>query len=182
MSDEPPVEWRGASILMYRLVIQPGDLKVFVISPPLDDAFPTITLPSLPPSVAFLPFRSPQPVHRLKRSRFYEWTWAYEQFVATGFISPWLWRKVRAFNPEVIVALADNSLSHLARKLARRLKVPLATTLPIGSHATFQPWLQHAPCLSAGGRSFTNKATLPFVRVTVCVKHLGTPMPMCFIL
>lgn len=127
MGDEPPVEWRGASILMYRLVVQPGDLKVFVISPPLDDAFPTITLPSLPPSVAFLPFRSPQPVRRLKRSRFYEWAWAYEQFVATGFISPWLWQKVRAFNPEVIVALADNSLSHLARKLARRLKVPLAT-------------------------------------------------------
>ncbi|AEP11663.1 glycosyltransferase family protein [Chloracidobacterium thermophilum] len=127
MGNEPPVEWRGAPIVMYRLVIQPSDMKVLVISPPLDDTFPGITLPSLPPSVTFLPFRSPQLIRRLKRSRFYEWAWAYEQFVATGFISPWLWQKVRAFNPEVIVALADNSLSHLARKLARRLKIPLAT-------------------------------------------------------
>ncbi len=127
MGDEPPVEWRGASILMYRLVVQPGDLTVFVISPPLDDAFPNITLPAPPPSVTFLPFRSPQLIRRLKRSRFHEWAYAYEQFLATGFVSSSLWQKVRTFNPEVIVALADNSLSHLARKLARQLKIPLAT-------------------------------------------------------
>ncbi len=127
LGEEPPVEWRGSPILMYRLVVQPGDLTVFVISRPLDDAFPTITLPSLPPSVTFLPFRAPQPIRRLKRSRFYEWAHAYEQFLATGVVSSSLWQKVRSFNPEVIVALADNSLSHLGRKLASRLKVPLAT-------------------------------------------------------
>lgn len=127
LGSEPPVEWRGASIVMYRLLVQPRDLALLVVSPPVNELFTDVELPKLDESIEIFPFQPHKIIRRLQKTRFYKWGHACEQFFSVSFISRSLMKVIYDFMPDIIIALADNTLSHLAPKLAKMLKIPLGT-------------------------------------------------------
>lgn len=173
VGSEPPVEWRGASIVMYRLLVQPRDLKLLVISYPTNEVFPTLELPPLDKSLEVFSFQSPKIIRRLKRSRFHEWGHAYEQFFSIIFLSPLLMRRVRDFRPEIIVALADNSLSHLAPRLAETLKIPLATYFADWTPYYFPALTWTRPLLVKRWRRLYQKSDVAFCTSDGMYQSLG---------
>lgn len=76
------------------------------------------------------PLRLPYPLYRLRKSRFgprlASWITDYENFVWPLTTNRALDEAIEKFQPQVILTLAETSLCHLARKAARRHKLPLA--------------------------------------------------------
>src|SRR6266566_1741216 len=74
--------------------------------------------------------RLPYPVHRLRKSRFgpglTAWISDYENFIWPLTANDALEEAVEKFQPEVILTLAECGLCHIARKTARRHRIPLA--------------------------------------------------------
>ena len=74
--------------------------------------------------------RLPYLVHRLRKSRFGRqfaaWTADYENLIWPLTANDTLEEAVQRFQPQIVVTLAECGLSHIARKMAERHRLPLA--------------------------------------------------------
>jgi glycosyltransferase involved in cell wall biosynthesis len=116
----PPKNDCGVRIVMYRQLVErnPFDLHVASNADFADGLLVHTRL------------RLPYPIYRLRKSRFgprlAAWIIDYENLVWPLTANRALEAAVKAFRPQVILTLAECGLSNLARKTARRHRLPLA--------------------------------------------------------
>jgi glycosyltransferase involved in cell wall biosynthesis len=116
----PPRNDCGVRIVMYRHFIDRSPFELHVASN-ADFADGLVIHTQL---------RLPYPVHRLRKSRFgprlAAWITDYENFIWPLTANDALDEAVEKFQPEVILTLAECGLCHIARKTAKRHRLPLA--------------------------------------------------------
>ena len=116
----PPKNDCGVRIVMHRMFVERSPFELHVASNAnfADDL------------LVHTPLRLPRPVYRLRKSRFgprlASWITDYENFVWPLTVNAELEMAVKTFKPDVILTLAESGLCHLARKTARRHRLPLA--------------------------------------------------------
>lgn len=118
----PPSENGGACLAMRRHLVLRSDFELFVVtSSPFHDE----QVPSLPmPRHALL--------KRISNTRFSRLVHQFEMLVEPCRIPRSVLDVAKAFRPDAILTVADNTISWTAYRLARRLNVPLITN--------FQDW------------------------------------------
>ena len=116
----PPRNDCGVRIVMYRHFVDRSPFELHVASN-ADFAEGLLIHTQL---------RLPYLVHRLRKSRFGRrfaaWTADYENFIWPLTTNDALEEAVQRFQPEIVLTLAECGLSHIARKMAERHKLPLA--------------------------------------------------------
>ena len=116
----PPRNDCGVRIVMHRQLVERNPFELHIASNAdfADDL------------VVHTPLRLPYLIHRLRKSRFGPrlagWITDYENFVWPLIPNRALEDAVEAFQPQVILTLAECGLSNLARKTAQRHRLPLA--------------------------------------------------------
>jgi glycosyltransferase involved in cell wall biosynthesis len=116
----PPRNDCGVRIVMHRQLVERTPFELHIASnADFDDGLLVHTR-----------LRLPYLIYRLRKSRFgprvAAWVTDYENFVWPLTTNQALERAVKAFRPQVILALAECGLSNLARKTAQRHRLPLA--------------------------------------------------------
>lgn len=115
----PPRNDCGVRIVMHRQLVERSPFELHVASNAdfADDA------------LVHTPLRLPYFIHRVRKSRFgprlAAWITDYENFVWPLTTNTALEAAVENFKPHVILTLAECGLSHVARKTARRHRLPL---------------------------------------------------------
>ena len=115
----PPRNDCGVRIVMHRQLVERSPFELHVASNAdfADDA------------LVHTPLRLPYFIHRVRKSRFgprlAAWITDYENFVWPLTTNIALEAAVENFKPHVILTLAECGLSHVARKTARRHRLPL---------------------------------------------------------
>ena len=116
----PPRNDCGVRIVMYRHFVDRSPFELHVASN-ADFAEGLLIHTQL---------RLPYLVHRLRKSRFGRrfaaWTADYENFIWPLTTNDALEEAAQRFQPEIVLTLAECGLSHIARKMAERHKLPLA--------------------------------------------------------
>jgi hypothetical protein len=115
----PPHNDCGGRIVMYRHLVERRPFELHVAS---NADFAKDLL-------VHTPLRLPYPIHRLKKSRFgrrlARWITDYENLIWPLATNRSLEKAVQIFRPDVLLTVADNSLSKLACHLAKKYKLPL---------------------------------------------------------
>jgi glycosyltransferase involved in cell wall biosynthesis len=114
------------------------------------------------------PLRLPYLIHRLRKSRFgprlASWIADYQNFVWPGTTNHALENAIRDFRPDLLLVLADNSLSKLALRSARKYGLVLAGLfldwVPIMKGHFGHTWTR--PALSRWFRQFYSECDLAF--------------------
>ena len=115
----PPRNDCGVRIVMHRQLVERSPFELHVASNAdfADDA------------LVHTPLRLPYFIHRLRKSRFgprlAAWITDYENFVWPLTTNTALEAAIENFKPHVILTLAECGLCHVARKTARRHRLPL---------------------------------------------------------
>ena len=115
----PPRNDCGVRIVMHRQLVErnPFELHVATNAALADDA------------LVHTPLRLPYCIHRIRESRFgprlAAWITDYENFVWPLTTNTALEAAVENFKPHVVLTLAECGLCHVARKTARRHRLPL---------------------------------------------------------
>jgi hypothetical protein len=116
----PPRNDCGVRIVMYRHFVDRNPFELHVASN-ADFADGLLIHTQL---------RLPYPIHRLRKSRlgrrFAAWIADYENLIWPLTANDALEDAVQRFQPQVVLTLAECGLSHIARELAQRHKLPLA--------------------------------------------------------
>lgn len=116
----PPRNDCGVRIVMHRHLVERNPFELHVVS---NADFAADLL-------VHTPVRLPYPIQRLKKSRFgprlTRWTTDYENFIWPLTVPKALDQAISDFKPDVILTLAETSLSHVAAKAAKKHRLPLA--------------------------------------------------------
>jgi len=158
VSIAPPHNDCGGRIVMHRHLVERNPFELHVAS---DADFAEDLL-------VHTPLRLPYLIHRLRKSRFgpqfATWVADYQNFVWPLITNQALEAAVRNFKPDALLVLADNSLSKLAYRLARKHGVPLAGLfldwVPVMKGHFGHAWAQ--PALSRWFRRFYHECDLAF--------------------
>lgn len=116
----PPCNDCGVRIVMHRHLVERNPFELHVASNAdfADDL------------LVHTPVRLPYPIQRLKKSRFgpqlARWITDYENFIWPLVVPEALDQAIGDFKPDVILTLAETSLSQLAAKAAKKHRLPLA--------------------------------------------------------
>jgi glycosyltransferase involved in cell wall biosynthesis len=120
VSIAPPHNDCGGRIVMHRHLVERNPFQLHVAS---DADFAEDLL-------VHTPLRLPYLIHRLKKSRFgprlASWIADYENFVWPLTTNQTLEKAIQDVKPDLLLVLADNSLSKLAHRSARKHALPLA--------------------------------------------------------
>ena len=116
----PPHNDCGGRIVVYRHLVERSPFELHVAS---DADFAEDLL-------VHTKLRLPYPIHRLRKSRFGRrfaaWIADYENFIWPLTANDALEAAVQHFQPQIVLTLAECGLSHIARKMAERHRLPLA--------------------------------------------------------
>ena len=120
ISSIPPRNDCGGRVVLHRHLVERDDFELQVAS--------NADLPD--DSTIHTRFGLPRFLRKIKKSRFGpyfgKWLTDYETLLWPRGQFQALAKAVQSFDPDVILTVADNSVSHIAAKLARRLGKPLA--------------------------------------------------------
>jgi glycosyltransferase involved in cell wall biosynthesis len=173
----PPHNDCGVRIVMHRHLVERNPFELHVAS---NADFAKDLL-------VHTPLRLPYPIHRLRKSRFgprlARWITDYENLVWPLATNRSLERAVQTFRPDVLLTVADNSLSRLAYRLAKRHKLPLAGLFldwfPVMEHHYGHRWTQNI--LSRRYRELYAACDLAFCTSDGMRETLG-PHPNCHVI
>lgn len=116
----PPLNDCGVRVVMYRHMVERQPFEVRLCT---KCDFPPGAIPELR-------LRLPYLLHRLRKTRFgprlARWITDFENLLWPLMASRSLEDTIANFRPDVILTLAENGLSHIARKAAKRHGIPLA--------------------------------------------------------
>ena len=151
VSIAPPRNDCGGRIVMHRHLVERNPFELHVASDAdfADDLLVDTHL------------RLPYPIHRLRKSRFgpqfAAWITDYANFVWPLAANQALEKAISDVKPQVLLVLADNSLSKLAHRSARKYNLPLAGLfldwVPVMKGHFGHSWTR--PALSRWFRRFT---------------------------
>jgi glycosyltransferase involved in cell wall biosynthesis len=158
VSIAPPHNDCGGRIVMYRHLVERGPFELHVAS---DADFAEDLL-------VHTPLRLPYLLHRLRKSRFgpqfAAWITDYANFVWPLAVNQALEKAISYVKPHVLLVLADNSLSKLAHRSARKYNLPLAGLfldwVPIMKGHFGHRWTR--PALNRWFRRFYSECDLAF--------------------
>jgi glycosyltransferase involved in cell wall biosynthesis len=158
VSIAPPHNDCGGRIVMHRHLVERNPFELHVAS----DADLTQGF------LVHTPLRLPYLIHRLRKSRFgprlAAWITDYENFVWPLATNQTVEDAIRDFKPHLLLVLADNSLSKLAHRSARKHGLPLAGLfldwVPIMKGHFGHRWTR--PALSRWFRRFYGECDLAF--------------------
>lgn len=158
VSIAPPHDDCGGRIVMHRHLAERNPFHLHVAS---DADFAENLL-------VHTPLRLPYLIHRLRKSRFgprlAAWVTDYQNFVWPLRTNQALERAIEEFKPDLLLVLADNSLSKLAYRSARKHGLPLAGLfldwVPVMKGHFGHLWTQ--PALHRWFRWFYRKCDLAF--------------------
>ena len=162
---------------MRRHFIEHDDFDVFVATSGEFDA----------PNVSSLRLRNPAWLDRIGRTRFWRWVRNYDVVCRSGQMPRELLRAATEFRPDAIFTVADLTLSESARRLARRLKVPLISNFqdwwPRGQfyYAQEKPFGWFVPLLERRFRRLCRESDLVFCTSKGMKEFLG-PHPNSHVL
>lgn len=132
----PPNKASGATLAMRRHFIEHDDFEVFVATSGEFDE----------PGVPALRVRNPSWLDRIGRTRLWRLVRNYEIGWKAGELSRQLLEASAGFRPDAVFTVADLTLSESARRLSKRLAVPLITN--------FQDWWPRGQFYYAQERPF----------------------------
>jgi hypothetical protein len=113
----PPEEHTGVRIILHRHLRERAPFELCVLS----NTVCVTNAPQPDIQVRLHPW-----LERVRRTRLHRWILDYENLVWPLLRHEEIFKKVKKFNPQVILTVADNNLSWLALNFSRRLKIPLA--------------------------------------------------------
>jgi hypothetical protein len=127
LSYNPPVPSWGTAMSFYRHFVERDDFEIFVATDSADVQQYELPYP-------FLQFDVPKWLNRMQHTRFYRWSWQYNQSIAGYFVPHQVWQAARLFKPDLVFTVAGswNWTARLAQRVARRLRLPLV--------ASFNDW------------------------------------------
>jgi hypothetical protein len=173
----PPHNDCGGRIVMYRHLVERQPFELHVAS---NADFAKDIL-------VHTPLRLPHLIQRLKKSRLVHplWRWIvdYENLIWPLATNRSLEKAIQTFQPDVVLTVADNSLSKLACHLAKRHKLPLAGLfldwLPNMKGHVGHQWTKSV--LSRGFRALYRKCDLAFCTSDGMKEALG-PHSNCHVI
>ena len=106
----------------------------------------------------FLQFDVPKWLKRMQHTRLSRWFWDYNQLIAGHFVPYQVWQAARLFKPDLVFTIAGswNWTARLARRVARRLRVPLV--------ASFNDWFDFGVLMHPYFRASIERAFRKFYR------------------
>ncbi len=151
LSYNPPVPSWGTAMSFYRHFVERNDFEIFVATDSAD-----VQQYEVP--YRFLRFDAPKWLKRMQHTRLYRWFWQYNHSIAGYFVPDQVWQAARLFRPDLVFTIAGswNWTARVAQRVARRLRVPLATS--------FNDWFDFGVLMHPSFRGSIERAFRRFYR------------------